>query len=873
MLVRFFEHGKVKKGAVTRTGGGGDARSYLLFDSKDKTKLRENARLIYGDDVATTEIINGIKNLKVYTSGVLSFAPEESVTEAQKIEIIESFERNLFPGMTAGEYSGYWVEHLDKERQELHFVFADIHLPTGRALPVYYDGKDLNLVDSWKELINYDYGLESPNDLKRQRAYRLKGYEYALKKQEQQKEKEREQANLQENLSEKQQGSTLALKKDLPATVVAPRKFDEEEIGEWLIGEIIDNESIQTQEDVIALLRETFEVTRVAKDGKSISIKNPAGGRNIKLKGMMYEREFSRERFESLGKTQTGKVVERADLVERNRVEVERRLNRLQQRFKQYYQQLAELGRDIELESQQPSPADGRQSYRVSESELDGIDQQAGASPTGFNEPDGATIPSGGSGRTADSGFETNAAQFSEPEPNRDSRLRPELAATSPNEYATQRETVSGVLSGTEQETSKYASEGVDGGVGHLLSGDVANGGNAGSDILFKTPDDRAKSAAGASTAGGENRGAESGNHYDQGAANPNRGSNAQYGDGVAQRPEPVPAVDYPQEPASGRLWGESEGAEGVVGGARDTPQKYAEQVNQSEPQGVNDGRSQSERAYRPKLSDIVERFAPEGGYSFNPTERATADSGQSGAFTFNTDVIATVIADYHAGSAETEPTDAAPSGSLLERIKDYESTTVKNAEIRQGRVSNLTRQDENHVDRVGPAIATRRRRGKKFIEHTTDLDKQLTDPSDQLAEITAGYQDRTRNLKSTNRRLRNAKNGYGSNAQGFKTTTDELGLIVGAVSAIVEAIIALFKKLFDRLTQKALGYAGEGLLYHMNQDGVRGKQATTQETKDYVNSHPYDLSGYARLELTINTWEKQKKEKDNTPQFRGFGM
>ena len=128
MLVRFFDHGKVKKGELTRTGGGGAVRSYLLFDKNDKTKLRAGARLIYGNDVDTTEVINGIKNSKIYTSGVLSFAPEEMITESHKIEIIESFEQNLFPGLTQGEYSGYWVEHQDKDRQELHFVFADIHL-------------------------------------------------------------------------------------------------------------------------------------------------------------------------------------------------------------------------------------------------------------------------------------------------------------------------------------------------------------------------------------------------------------------------------------------------------------------------------------------------------------------------------------------------------------------------------------------------------------------------------------------------------------------------------------------------------------------------------------------------------------------------
>ena len=66
MLVRFFDHGKVKKGELTRTGGGGAVRNYLLFDKDNRSKPRDGARLIYGNDIDTTEVINGIKNSKIY---------------------------------------------------------------------------------------------------------------------------------------------------------------------------------------------------------------------------------------------------------------------------------------------------------------------------------------------------------------------------------------------------------------------------------------------------------------------------------------------------------------------------------------------------------------------------------------------------------------------------------------------------------------------------------------------------------------------------------------------------------------------------------------------------------------------------------------
>ena len=84
--------------------------------------------------------------------------------------------------------------------------------------------------------------------------------------------------------------------------------------------------------------------------------------------------------------------------------------------------------------------------------------------------------------------------------------------------------------------------------------------------------------------------------------------------------------------------------------------------------------------------------------------------------------------------------------------------------------------------------------------------------------------------------------------------------------------LIELFKKLFNGIKQQAYGYASEGLLYHQKPDGSKGKQATTQEARDFIDNHPYDLSGYAQLRFTVHTWDKQKKEKAHEPKFTSFG-
>ena len=89
-------------------------------------------------------------------------------------------------------------------------------------------------------------------------------------------------------------------------------------------------------------------------------------------------------------------------------------------------------------------------------------------------------------------------------------------------------------------------------------------------------------------------------------------------------------------------------------------------------------------------------------------------------------------------------------------------------------------------------------------------------------------------------------------------------------VSAVVKAVIELFKKLFNGVKQQVVGYAKEGLLYHANADGSMGRQATTKEAEVFVGSHPYDLSGYAQLRLTAKKLEKDKELRHEP--FRSFG-
>lgn len=234
MIVSFFDRG---------TGGGSGPTDYLL----GRDRSREKAELLRGDAEETKALIDASPYAKTYTSGVLSFE-ERNIPDAMKRQIMASFEDCLFPGMDKDQYNVLWVEHTDKGRLELNFVIPNIELTTGKRLQPYYHGADLPRVDAWQTIQNIEHGFTDPNDPAKQQ--------------------------------------TLVIAKDLPKhKEEAAKALDDGLMA--LAGQGL----IKSREDVINTLQKAgFEIGRQTKT--SISIKDPDGGRNIRLKGALYEQDF-----------------------------------------------------------------------------------------------------------------------------------------------------------------------------------------------------------------------------------------------------------------------------------------------------------------------------------------------------------------------------------------------------------------------------------------------------------------------------------------------------------------------------------------------------------------------------------------------------
>lgn len=245
MIVKFF----------TNSGGGssGGAMNYLLGKDRD----RAHAKVLRGDVDITASLIDQSMYAKAYTSGCLSFS-EQDITPEKKTELMDSFERTLMHGLDEHQYNFLWVEHKDKGRLELNFVIPNVELTTGKRLQPFYSRADKPLVNAWKDIQNIEHGFTDPNDPQRKQS--------------------------------------LTLDNVTPQTA----NKQKEQITNG-ISALIGKGLIKSREDVIKTLEDNgFTVARVTD--QSISLVNPQGGRNLRLKGAFYERsfQFGRELCEEL---------------------------------------------------------------------------------------------------------------------------------------------------------------------------------------------------------------------------------------------------------------------------------------------------------------------------------------------------------------------------------------------------------------------------------------------------------------------------------------------------------------------------------------------------------------------------------------------
>ena len=243
MIVKFFTHG---------TGGSGGVFNYLLKDKEQENGLRLDAEVLRGDIDNQAMLIDSLDFKQKYTSGCLSFTESaDQVTQAQKEQLMNGFEETIRAGLSIDRVAVSWIEHRDKGRLELNFVYANVDLEHGRAFQPYVHSVDKRRVNAWKDMQNIEHGFSDPNDPANKR---LMG----------------QRDNLPRDVKEARQAITDGLQALVKEGVITSRS------------------------DVLQSLTDAgFEIAR--QTDKAISIKNPdpESKRNIRLTGGLYERDFN----------------------------------------------------------------------------------------------------------------------------------------------------------------------------------------------------------------------------------------------------------------------------------------------------------------------------------------------------------------------------------------------------------------------------------------------------------------------------------------------------------------------------------------------------------------------------------------------------
>lgn len=219
------------------------------------------AKVLKGDPTISQALAESLSYQKPYEAWVLSFE-EKELSEEVKLEIIEEFERAFLPYFQddRSRYNITWIEHSDKDRVELNFFMPKVDLKTEKQISMFNKSRkeDWELANNFRDYINEHYNLTNPMD--ESKAQFVKGSDWLYKAKSQ---------------------TAKDLKQFIDGIDKASR-------------EMLYSGEINNRDELIETLEMAgFEIAR--KRDKFITIKNPNGGKNIPLKGVLFDESTNYE--------------------------------------------------------------------------------------------------------------------------------------------------------------------------------------------------------------------------------------------------------------------------------------------------------------------------------------------------------------------------------------------------------------------------------------------------------------------------------------------------------------------------------------------------------------------------------------------------
>ena len=251
MIVGFSKHG---------TGSSTGPIQYLTGTQSPDGTLRQPAPVVVrGDPALVGQLIDSLDFTHKYTSGVLSFAPGETITPLMEERIMDAFERVAFAGLERDQYSILWVRHSHAGHHELNFLVPRVELSTGKSLNIAPPGKaSRDLFDTFRSMVNAQYGLADPDDPSRAQDVRLPNHVARVRADATRKGK--------------------ALHDDLRAVITEHVRRE------------VDAGRVKDRGGVEAFLKaQGYTLTRTGKD--YLTVLDPTTGDKLRLTGGLYHRE------------------------------------------------------------------------------------------------------------------------------------------------------------------------------------------------------------------------------------------------------------------------------------------------------------------------------------------------------------------------------------------------------------------------------------------------------------------------------------------------------------------------------------------------------------------------------------------------------
>lgn len=261
------------------TGGRGGGRQVAEYLTREEGRGHAPPEVVRGDMDRTRDLIDSISRQWSYTHGVLSFAPEDAPTPEQQSEAMTMFEALAFAGLDREQYDITWVRHshTDSGRVELHFVSPRMELSGGKALniaPPHWESTYATLRDT----LNFRHDWARPDDP--DRARELRGPSEML----------REGFRLREG---------------------------REGIHEHLTALVASEVVLDRTSMVLAIREAGLDVTREGKD--YITVRDPESDERFRMKGRIYEKDWTYDRELDRALTQEGREPDGRDREDRQR--------------------------------------------------------------------------------------------------------------------------------------------------------------------------------------------------------------------------------------------------------------------------------------------------------------------------------------------------------------------------------------------------------------------------------------------------------------------------------------------------------------------------------------------------------------------------